>query len=95
MIKEIYDKLVCLTEEELKIINGETYINKSIYTDERNFIIDSNKLLTNDELISIRKHTRFIDFPSHKHNYIEFNYVYQGKLTQIIDKKEITLQRVN
>ncbi|EHI99215.1 transcriptional regulator, AraC family [Clostridium sp. DL-VIII] len=93
MIKEIYDKLVCLTEEESKILNGETYINKSIYTDKRNFIIDSNKLLTNDELISIRKHTRFINFPSHKHNYIEFNYAYQGKLIQIIDKKEITLQK--
>jgi AraC-like DNA-binding protein/mannose-6-phosphate isomerase-like protein (cupin superfamily) len=93
MIKEIYDKLICLTEEESKILNGETYVNKSIYTDEGNFIIDSNKLLTNDELISIRKHTRFINFPSHKHNYIEFNYVYQGKLTQIIDKKEITLQK--
>ena len=68
-------------------------MNKSIYTDDGKFIIDSNKLLPNGELINIRKHTRFINFPSHKHNYIEFNYVYQGNLTQIIDNKKIILQK--
>jgi len=93
MLKEIHDKLTNLTEEELKITSGENSVNKSIYTDDGKFIIDSNKLLANGELIDIRKHTRFINFPSHKHNYIEFNYVYQGKLTQIIDNKEITLQK--
>jgi len=93
MIKEIHNKLLSLTEEELKILNGENSVNKSIYTDDGKFIIDSNKLLPKGELIDIRKHTRFINFPSHKHNYIEFNYVYQGNLTQIIDNKKITLQK--
>ncbi len=93
MLKEIHDKLIELTDEESKIISGENSVNKSIYTDEGKFIIDSNKLLPSGELINIRKHTRFINFPSHKHNYIEFNYIYQGKLTQIIDNKEIRLQR--
>jgi len=93
MIKEIHNKLLSLTEEELKILSGENSVNKSIYTDDGKFIIDSNKLLPNGELINIRKHTRFINFPSHKHNYIEFNYVYQGNLTQIIDNKKIILQK--
>ncbi|WP_238917616.1 helix-turn-helix domain-containing protein [Clostridium sp. YIM B02555] len=93
MLKEIHDKLIALTEEESQILNGEASVNKSLYTDEGNFVIDSNKLLPAGELIDIRKHTRFINFPSHKHNYIEFNYVYQGKLTQIIDNKEIILQK--
>lgn len=93
MIKKIHDKLIALTEEESQILSGEDSVNKSIYTDDRKFIIDSNKLLPSGELINIRKHTRFINFPSHKHNYIEFNYVYQGKLTQIIDNKEIILQK--
>lgn len=93
MLKEIHEKLTALTEEELHILNGEKSVDKSIYTDDGKFIIDSSKLLPNEELISIRKHTRFINFPSHKHNYIEFNYVYQGNLTQNIDNKEITLQK--
>jgi len=93
MIKEIHDKLLSLTEEELEILSGENSVNKSIYTDDGKFIIDSNKLLPKGELIDIRKHTRFINFPSHNHNYIEFNYVYKGKLTQVIDNKKITLQK--
>lgn len=92
MIKEIHHKLMALTEEESKILDGENSINESIYTDDGKFIVDSNKLLPNGELINIRKHTRFINFPDHKHNYIEFNYVYQGRLTQIIDNKKITLK---
>lgn len=93
MLKEIHDKLIALTEEELQILSGEHSIDKSLYTDDGKFIIDSNKLLPLGELINIRKHTRFINFPSHKHNYIEFNYVYQGKFTQVIDTKEIVLQK--
>lgn len=93
MKEEIHEKLLALTEEELKIINGDTAVNMSIYSDDEKFIIDSNKLLPKGELIDIRKHTRFIDFPKHKHNYIEFNYVYQGSLTQIIDGKKITLEK--
>lgn len=93
MLQEIHNKLVVLTEEELKILNEGNSINKSIYTNNGNFIVDSSKLLINEELITIRKHTRFVDFPSHKHNYIEFNYVYQGKLVQIIDNKRIELKK--
>ena len=87
----IYNKLMELTEEENEILNGEYKVNKEIYTDNKQFIVDSNKLLSDNELIHIRKHTRFINFPKHKHNFIEFNYVYQGKLTQIINNKKITL----
>ena len=93
MLKEIHDKLIALTEEELNILEGDNSINKSIYTDDGSFVVDSNKLLPSGELIDIRKHTRFVNFPSHNHNYIEFNYVYQGKLTQIIGDKEIVLQQ--
>lgn len=93
MREDIHKMLLALTEEEKQIINGRIEINKNIYADDEKFIIDSNKLLPNEELINIRKHTRFINFPSHNHNYIEFNYVYQGKLNQIIDKKKITLKK--
>lgn len=93
MNKYIHDKLMALTDEEQRTLNGEHEVNKSLYTDNGQFIIDSNKLLRKEELIDIRKHTRFIHFPKHKHNYIEFNYVYQGRLTETIDEKEVTLKK--
>ncbi|MBD7911298.1 MULTISPECIES: AraC family transcriptional regulator [Clostridium] len=93
MIRDIHEKLLALTDEEKQILNGEIEVDRSLYTDNGQFIIDSDKLLSQGELIDIRKHTRFIKFPEHKHNYIEFNYVYQGELKEIIDNKEINLKK--
>ncbi|EGT3681413.1 AraC family transcriptional regulator, partial [Clostridioides difficile] len=59
MRQYIHDKLREITEEEKNILEGNYIIDKSIYTDNSQFIIDSNKLLNIDELIHIRKHTRF------------------------------------
>jgi YesN/AraC family two-component response regulator len=93
MEQEIHNKLMALTEEEKEILNGNAEINKSLYTDNGKFVIDIDKLLPKGELIDIRKHTRFIDFPKHNHNYIEISYVYQGELNQIIDNRKIKLQK--
>jgi len=90
---DIYDKLTALTDEEIRILNGEQEVNKSLYTDEGKFIIDSNKLLPKGQLINIRKHTRFVHFPEHNHNYIEVSYVYKGTLTQIIGGRKIKLKK--
>ena len=92
MRKDIIDKLMDLTQEEKEILEGKHSIDQSIYTDDKQFIIDSKKILADGQLINIRKHTRFIEFPAHKHNYIEFNYVYKGKLTEVIHNKKIELQ---
>ncbi len=92
MREDILKKLFELTEEEKQILEGKKDVDKSIYTDDSQFIIDSNKILSKDQLINIRKHTRFVEFPEHKHNYIEFNYVYNGKLTEVIYNKEINLK---
>lgn len=92
MRKDILERLMELTEEEKGILDGRNSIDKSIYTDDNQFIIDSKKILAEGQLINIRKHTRFIKFPAHKHNYIEFNYVYRGKLTEVIHNKKIELK---
>lgn len=90
---KILKKLRDLTEEELNILEGKNSIDKNIYTEKNDFTIDSKKLLNNDEVINIRRHTRFIDFPEHKHNYIEIAYVYEGKMIQKIREKEILLKK--
>ena len=92
MKKDILDKLIELTQEEKEILEGKNSVDKSIYTDDNQFIIDSKKILAEGQLINIRRHTRFIKFPAHKHNYIEFNYVYRGKLTEVIHNKKIELK---
>ncbi len=41
----------------------------------------------------MRKHTRFVKFPKHKHDYIEINYVYHGQLTQTVGKETLHLKQ--
>lgn len=82
-----------LTEEEIEILSQEKKVRKDLYTSQRHFIIESEKFLDKNKMITVRKHTRFIDFPKHRHNYIEINYVVKGKLKQKVDNDSITLKK--
>ncbi|KAB1439438.1 AraC family transcriptional regulator [Candidatus Galacturonibacter soehngenii] len=96
MNTELMDRLKPVTEEEKRILIGDKKINKEIYTTSNEFTIDSNKMLEKGRLIDIRTHTRFIDFPAHKHNYIEIMYMCTGKTTHIINgDTKVVLEKGN
>lgn len=93
---ELMERLKPVTEEEQRILIGNKQINKEIYTTGSEFTIDSNKMLEKGRLIDIRTHTRFIDFPAHKHNYIEIMYMCSGKTTHIINgNTRVVLEKGN
>lgn len=84
--------------EELYTINDEenhknnTNLTSDFFIKENNnFIILKNKLLTTDKAIHLRKHPRFVDYPSHGHAYIECAYVISGSVTHVIDGKEVVV----
>lgn len=54
--------------------------------------IDATLLLEKGKLIDIRPNTRFLHFPEHSHNFVEFVYMCQGSTTHIIDGQEIRLE---
>ena len=92
MIKrEILDKLFPITKEESAILRGEG-VDKSIYTTTGGSVIRSKKLLVDGKLISVRKHTRFVHFPEHTHDYIEAVYMCSGETTHIINGKRFKLR---
>lgn len=92
MIKqEILDKLLPITDEESEILHGNG-VDKSIYTSTGGSVIRSKKLLVDGKLIRIRKHTRFVHFPKHTHDYIEAVYMCSGETTHIINGKQIKLK---
>lgn len=93
MNEKLLKKLKQITQEEQMILDGEQNIVKSLYTEDQQFIVDSQKMLQKHQLISVRTHTRFADFPRHKHNYIEMMYVCEGSITHVIDNKSIKLQK--
>lgn len=89
--EEILEKLVCFTDEEIDNLNGKNIIDKSIYETDISNIVDSEKLLFNNQQISVRKHTRFCKYPVHKHNYVEFIFVCSGKMINYINGRKIVL----
>lgn len=94
MDNRILDFLEKITDEEREILAGKNSIEKKLYTNKREFkIVESDKLLKTGTLITVRTHTRFIDFIEHKHDYVEAIYVLKGKITNIINGEEIILEK--
>lgn len=77
-----------ISDEEKAILDGNPNVQRQIYTDAKDFVIDSHKLLKRGKLISVRHHTRFVHFPMHRHNYVEIIYMLQGSTTHILGNGE-------
>lgn len=88
MNQELYEYFSRISEEEQAILDGNPKVQRDIYTDAKDFVIDSRKLLRRGKLISARHHTRFVHFPMHRHNYVEIIYMFHGTTTHILGNGE-------
>ena len=96
MHSELLEKLLPVTAEEQSILDGGKNVQQDLYTQSRDFVVDSGKMLEKGKLIDIRPHTRFVHFPKHRHNYIEIVYMCAGQTTHIInDSTKIVLTEGN
>ncbi len=89
---EILENLKQITPEE-EMLKGNNTIDRSIYMQSGANTVNSEKLLELGKLITMRRHTRFVDFPQHSHDYIELVYMCEGKTTHIVDGKAIELSK--
>lgn len=91
MNQDLIGRLAVITDEEKRILAGNKKINKELYSQGEELVMDSQKLLNAGKLIEIRPHTRFVHFPKHRHNYIEVIYMCQGSTTHKVNGQKITL----
>ena len=89
---QLIRELAVITEEEQRILEGRSEIDQQIYTEKKDMIVDSAKLLKKGKLIQVRPHTRFVHFPEHTHNYIEVIYMCQGTTTHILNGNRVVLE---
>ncbi len=82
-----------ISEEERRILDGVSKVDKDLYTSGKDFTVDSKKMLEEGKLIAVRTHTRFVHFPAHRHNFIEVLYVCVGRLTNIIDGRQVVVRK--
>lgn len=93
MHQELLKKLSVITEEERRILSGRGDIDQQLYTEKKELVVDSGKLLQRGKLIQVRPHTRFVHFPKHRHNYVEVIYMCQGSTTHIVDGTQVILEQ--
>lgn len=92
MEKFLLEKIGTVTDEENAILSGLN-IDRSIYTGAPDFVINADKLLRGGRSIAVRTHTRFTEFPTHKHNYLEMMIVLSGSITHVIAGESVTLEK--
>ena len=93
MREDVLSRLSQINDEERKILDGEAAVNKKLYTAvSKDFIVNSHRLMQDGEQIALRRHTRFAEFPSHGHNYVEMTYVCSGEVTHIIKHREVKMR---
>ncbi len=96
MNQQLLEELSKITDEEREILAGKQDINRSLYYSSDGSMskqneIDASLLMAKGKLIDIRPHTRFIHFPEHTHNFVEFVYMCKGSTKHIIDGQRLTL----
>lgn len=93
MNQRLLTKLREITAEEQAILEGNCDIQRGLYTDRKDFVIDSQLLLSKGKLIDLRPHTRFVPFPRHRHNYVEIVYMCSGSTTHILNDTDRVVLR--
>lgn len=89
-MQNLIKKLSQTSDEERKILAGEE-IDKKIYALGEEFIINESRLDGARRGISVRTHTRYVDFPLHSHNYVEMMIVLSGEIRHSINGEDIVL----
>ena len=93
MTQEILSRLGRINEEERKILDGEEKVNKKLYSAfAKEFVVNSHRLMQEGDQLTLRRHTRFTDFPAHGHNYVEMTYVCSGEMTHVIKHREVHMR---
>ena len=80
-------------EEQLYLDKKMTLASDDIYFPRSSNKIESHRFLEDEKLLTVRPHTRFVDFEPHSHNYIEMMYVCKGSVTHTIGDTEIVLRK--
>lgn len=97
MDKQLYNELKKITPEEERILQGNKTIEKELYisvdaAEDRN-VIEAKKLLEAGKLIQVRKHTRFVHFPEHTHDYVEMIYMCSGSTHHRVNGYDVILNQ--
>ena len=99
----LYEELKKITPEEERILAGSETIEGGLYTSKHSDtnevcsediqVFEAQRLLEAGKLIQVRKHTRFVHFPKHRHDYVEMIYMCSGMTHHRINGRDVWLRK--
>lgn len=92
MNPQLLSRLSALTAEEQALLNGAA-LNRDAYSSGPAFLVQSQKMLPPGQAITLRPHTRFAAFPSHRHDFVEIMYMLQGQAVHTMEDGETIVLR--
>lgn len=93
MRESLLQHLKQVSPEEQSYREGNTQIIKELYANSGLGEVDKNCLLKQGNLVTVRAHSRFVNFPKHRHNFIEIMYVAEGSITHLIEGQELVMTK--
>ncbi len=92
MRQELVTRFAPRTEEEIQYLSGNGNVDFSLYMEQGGSVINNKKLLTEGQLITLRQHARFMNFPRHSHDFVEVMYVLAGQVLHKINGESIAVK---
>lgn len=90
MDERLLSLVAAQSDEERRILGGEE-LDRKIYTVGAEFVIGGARLRGGRGALGVRTHTRYVDFPRHRHDYVEMMIVLSGSITHDLDGESVTL----
>lgn len=78
----LLERLGEISSEEHEILCGGTLHSDAYFSGDQ--VVRDKRLFGDGAEIGIRRHTRFVDFPLHKHDFVEVMIVLSGELTHTV-----------
>lgn len=91
--EELINKMRKISPEEQSYLDGNPDIRRELYSHRNLSEIDRALFLSEGRLVAVRPHSRFVEFPEHRHNYIEMMYICSGTITHCMNQKELVMEK--
>lgn len=89
MNKDLFNRLLLITDEEKNILDCNGKVDLSDYTKRKSKKISGATYFEDGKELFFRRHPRFSAFPEHGHDFTEIMIVYSGEITHVIDGKKV------
>lgn len=87
MTEQLINYFAPISPEENDLLRGGK-LQRGLYGSAFGFTVESSRFLPERQMITLRPHTRFVDFPMHSHDYVEMMYVLAGHTKHLLQNGE-------